>query len=367
MRKLILLLLIYPTLLIAMPLQGLNVAESNGEPVLQQEQQAAEPLANKEFMTISHQWQKFTFWVIHKQREYHRSLSAKVEVLSQQQSFKNTGLLLLLSFLYGVFHAAGPGHGKAVLTTYLLTQPEKLRQGVQLSFLAAMLQGITAILLVTFLVHGLGWLAKEALASVAYIEMISFLLVALLGLLLAIRGIKQLIQTKKNLQLIALSNNARFFPLQNLKTKDPKQSLALHVSSTVLGSSACNSCGQVHHIAPDQLTGRNRLQNLSLVLSIGMRPCSGAVLVLVATNLLGLWWIGVLATLAMALGTALTVTTLAVLAVQARLFAKRLLNIQTHALGKLSALFVFLGGSLILLLGISLFIGSLTNSNPMDF
>lgn len=332
------------------PLPGLPAVEDSK----QQEIEVAQPSSKKNTALDASAWQKTTLWIMYKQREYHRSLSAKVEALSEQQSWQNTWLLLLLSFLYGVFHAAGPGHGKAVLTTYLLTQPEKLRQGVQLSFLAAMLQGITAILLVSLLVHGLGWLAKEAFASVIYIEAASFVLVALLGLLLVIRGIRQLLKTKKS-NLLSNTVPIRFSPL--------KEPLGLQVSSSTLASSACNSCGKAHHIAPEQLAGRNRLQNLGLVFSIGLRPCSGAVLVLVATNLLGLWWIGVFATLAMALGTALTVATLAVLAVQARLLAKRLLKIQSQSLSQLGALFALAGGGFIMLLGISLFLGSLANNS----
>lgn len=344
MKYLLFLLCLYPALLAANPLPGITTTEAVNE----QAQTLAQPLPEESRTDVSSSWQKITLWIIQKQREYHRSISAKVETLSEHQSWQNVWLLLLLSFLYGVFHAAGPGHGKAVLTTYLLTQPEKLRQGVQLSFLAAMLQGLTAIILVSFLVHGLGWLAKEALSSVVYIEAASFVLVALLGLLLVIRGLRQLITTKKA---------AQFTPLH--------QPLALQISSSSLGSSACNSCGQVHHVSPEQLAGRSKLQSLGLVFSIGMRPCSGAVLVLVATNLLGLWWIGIMATLTMALGTAITVASLAIVAVQARLFAKKLLKVQSQGLSKLSGLLALVGGGLILLLGTSLFISSITSSNSL--
>ncbi len=344
MKYLFFVLCFYPALLAANSLPGITRAEAVNE----QAQKLTQSLPEESRASISSSWQSFTLWIIQKQREYHRSISAKVEALSDQQSWQNVWLLLLLSFLYGVFHAAGPGHGKAVLTTYLLTQPEKLRQGVQLSFLAGMLQGVTAILLVAFLVHGLGWLAKEALSSVVYIEAASFVLVALLGLLLAARGLRQLLATK---------NTAQFTPLN--------QPLALQISSTSLGSSACNSCGQVHHISPEQLAGRSKLQSLGLVFSIGLRPCSGAVLVLVATNLLGLWWIGVMATLTMALGTAITVASLAIIAVQARLFAKSLVKVQGQGLSKLTGLLTLVGGGLILLLGISLFISSLTSNNSL--
>lgn len=343
MKYLLITLLFYTSLLAASPLPGIPAAEP-------QSSQPTQVVTDNSVVAKS-TWQKLTFWVVQKQRQYHRSLAAKVEALSEQQTWQNAWVLLLLSFLYGVFHAAGPGHGKAVLTTYLLTQPEKLRQGMQLSFVAAMLQGVTAILLVAFLVHGLGWLAKETLASVAYIEAASFLLVAVLGFLLIIRGVRQLLMASKKHE---------FKPLKTAANFSVKQApLNLQLSSTALASSACTACGKVHHVAPDAFSKGNKLQNLSLVFSIGLRPCSGALLVLVATNLLGFWWVGVLATLAMALGTALTVVSLAFIAVQARILATTLLKVQGNTWVWLSAFLVLFGGGFILLLGLSLFMGNL--------
>lgn len=336
----------------APPLPNIPTAEVTNETLI---------VSNTTFFSAPAAWKELTFWIIQKQREYHRSLSAKIEALSEAQTWKNAWLLLLLSFLYGVFHAAGPGHGKAVLTTYLLTQPEKLRQGLQLSVLAALLQGVTAILLVGILVHGLGWLAKEAFSSVIYVEAASFILVALLGLLLMIRGVRQLLYARKKTVPKVVSTTPSFSPI-NTSFKTP---LALQVSTKALSSSACSSCGRVHHVAPEQFSGRNRLQNLGLVVSIGLRPCSGAVLVLVATNLLGLWWIGVLAILAMSLGTALTVASLATLAVQARLVAKRLLKLQNNGFSQLGTLLALAGSGFILLLGISLFLSSLSSSDSL--
>ena len=58
------------------------------------------------------------------------------------------GLLAGLSFAYGVFHAAGPGHGKAVISSYLVATGEGFRRGVALSALAALAQALAAIALV---------------------------------------------------------------------------------------------------------------------------------------------------------------------------------------------------------------------------
>ena len=68
-----------------------------------------------------------------------------------------------LSFAYGVFHAAGPGHGKAVISSYMLANEVALRRGIMLSFVSAFLQAATAIILM-----GIVFLALRGL-SLAFI------------------------------------------------------------------------------------------------------------------------------------------------------------------------------------------------------
>ena len=58
------------------------------------------------------------------------------------------GRLFGISFLYGVFHAAGPGHGKAVISSYLVANEETWRRGVVLSFASALLQALVAVAIV---------------------------------------------------------------------------------------------------------------------------------------------------------------------------------------------------------------------------
>ena len=56
--------------------------------------------------------------------------------------------LLGISFLYGIFHAAGPGHGKAVISSYVVANNETWRRGVVLSFASALLQAFVAVAIV---------------------------------------------------------------------------------------------------------------------------------------------------------------------------------------------------------------------------
>lgn len=336
------------------PLPGMPAADQQPAQMEEAESATQVEVANKGLMDY---WRQLNFWILQKQREFHRGLADSMEDVSDSKSWSAAWGLILLSFLYGVFHAAGPGHGKAVLTTYLMTQPEKLRRGLLLSFIAALLQGVTAILLVTLLVHLLGRLAREAFSSVVYVEMASFAVIALLGLLLLLRALKHLWQlytaTRASTPAMQQAAPARFQPLTTTTGLSP-------VKPTAAAGEACPSCGKVHHVAPAQVEGKNLLQTSGLLLSIGLRPCSGAVLVLVVANLLGLWWLGITAVMAMALGTSITVMVLAVLAVKTRDLAWRLLGLQGKGLSWAAVLLGALGGSILLLLGLSLMLGLAT-------
>ena len=84
-------------------------------------------------------------------------------------------------------------------------------------------------------------------------------------------------------------------------------------------------CGHSHGPTPDQLAGPGGWRRgLGAILAVGLRPCSGAILVLVFALAQGLFWAGIAATFVMGLGTAITVATIAVIAVSAKGLARRL-------------------------------------------
>ena len=88
----------------------------------------------------------FAGWILAKQAEFYRMLSGLIRASKADGSAAYT--LLGISFLYGIFHAAGPGHGKAVISAYLVANNETWRRGVVLSFASAILQAFTAIAVV---------------------------------------------------------------------------------------------------------------------------------------------------------------------------------------------------------------------------
>nr|WP_240936167.1 nickel/cobalt transporter [Halomonas bachuensis] len=273
--------------------------------------------------------QGLTLQLVAWQRDFHRALTMAITEFSGTPSPAAWATLLGISFGYGVFHAAGPGHGKAVLTTYLLSQGGAVRRALGLSFAASLLQGLVAIGLVVVLVHGLGWVTRQAMGSVAWVEQASFLMVTLLGGWLCLRAIRQL----------------------RRPAGAPAHAHHRH-SHDHDHDHAC--CGGHHHVDPHQAADWRTA--LATVVAIGIRPCSGGVLLLGAATLLGQFAAGVAAVMVMALGTALTVSGLALASVMARGWAERQLEKQNgmQRLGRLLSWAALGGGLAIMTLGISL-------------
>src|SRR5690606_25626997 len=94
-------------------------------------------------------------WINAQQQTFYRSMTGALSAMRNDGS--KLWLLIGLSFAYGILHAAGPGHGKAVISSYMLANEVALKRGVVLSFASAALQAIVAIIVISalFLVlHG---------------------------------------------------------------------------------------------------------------------------------------------------------------------------------------------------------------------
>ena len=89
--------------------------------------------------------------------------------------------LLAISFAYGIFHAAGPGHGKAVISSYLVANEETARRGIVLSFASALMQSLVAVAIVGICAWLLNATAKTMCGAERAIEIASYALIAAFG------------------------------------------------------------------------------------------------------------------------------------------------------------------------------------------
>lgn len=273
------------------------------------------------------------------QRDLHRQLADAIRAVDADGATA-ARVLIVLSLLYGIFHALGPGHGKIVLSTYLLTQEGGLRRGLLLSLVASLCQGLTAVLAVEVTVGLLGLSLRQAQGTVRHLEVVSFALVALVGALLVVTRGRRLA--------------ARLRPAP--AARHPSHPDPSHVQGA---GAACSACGHVHGPVRADREAPPSLRALAgLAASVGLRPCSGAVLVLLVAHSLQLRWAGIGAAFAMALGTALTVSLLAALSVYARRTALRLARLLPGPHARVAALAdalavaggvaIFLAGALLL-------------------
>jgi nickel/cobalt exporter len=225
--------------------------------------------------------------------------------------------LLGISFLYGVFHAAGPGHGKAVISSYLVANNETWRRGIVLSFASAILQALTAIAVVGVVAALLGATAKAMGNTVRVIEIVSYALILLIGLrLLWVKG-------RAFLRALRLDEGPHAHDHTHDRTHEHGHGHHHHHDHDHGHDASAWSHG--HAPEPSELSGTHWLRRgLTAIVAVGLRPCSGAIIVLVFALAQGLFWIGVASTFVMGLGTAITVAAIATLAVAARELAGRL-------------------------------------------
>ena len=250
----------------------------------------------------------FVGWLLAKQAEFYRMLSGLIRAAKADGSAAYT--LLGVSFLYGIFHAAGPGHGKAVISSYLVANNETWRRGIVLSFASAVLQALTAIVIVGVAAALLGATAKAMGNTVRGIEIVSYALILLIGL--------RLLWVKGRAFLRALRRMEGPHAHDNTHGHGHHHHHADHDHDASAWSHG-------HAPEPSELAGVHWLRRgLTAIVAVGLRPCSGAIIVLVFALAQGLFWIGVASTFVMGLGTAITVAAIATLAVAARELAGRL-------------------------------------------
>jgi len=269
----------------------------------------------------------FAGWILHQQAEFYRMLSGLIRASKADGSAAYT--LLGISFLYGIFHAAGPGHGKAVISSYLVANNETWRRGIVLSFASAILQAFTAIAIVGIAAAMLGATAKAMGNTVRVIEIVSYSLIMLIGLrLLWVKGRAFLRLLRGEMHAHPAPDHHHGHGHGHRHHHDHHQGHThAHDDSHHDHDHGDEASDWGHAHAPEhqELTGKHWLRRgLSAIVAVGLRPCSGAIIVLVFALAQGLFWVGVASTFLMGLGTAITVALIATLAVGARGLAGRL-------------------------------------------
>ena len=277
---------------------------------------------------------RVTAWILAEQSAFYRSLTGALKALKADGGALVT--LMGLSFAYGVFHAAGPGHGKVVLSSYLLANEATARRGAVLAFAASAVQATVAVLLVAGLALLLGATSMAITQATRVLEIGSYALIALLG--------ASLLWAKLGLPRLGAGRPAR----------------SLGAAAVHEGHGADCACGAAHMPHPRAAAG-DLGAALSAVFAIGARPCTGAIVVLVFALAQGLFAAGIASAYVMALGTAITVSALAFVAVYGKRFAVKLLGATAGGRWpmRLHRGLEIAGAALVLAFGLTLLAGAL--------
>ena len=253
------------------------------------------------------------------QKDFREKLTFYAKQIKDHPTGSGLWYFLVLSFAYGVVHAVGPGHGKCLVCSYFLANKGNLRHGLFFSSVFSLIHVFSPVILIL----GIRFLGRDAnlfdLDRISeYMYTISYLLVAVVGMFLLIRGILYLTQYD-------------------------------HDHSDVHDHDEDHCC-ESHS---------NHKSLLALALAAGLIPCSGAAIILLFSLTLGVLWAGLLAMVAVALGMALTTSFVAATAIGSRGLILTFTGRYQRLFKTAGAVLLVSGPLAITFLGVILFIGSL--------
>jgi nickel/cobalt exporter len=312
-------------------------------------------------------------WVFDKQQSLQRTLAMSVKSL-KTDPLGGALTLALLSFIYGVLHAVGPGHGKTIISSYVIANEETVRRGVIISFIAAGLQALSAVVLVGVLLIALGATGLQVNAWSNQLESISYAMIALVGLYLLTGQLRSVWRRWQHAPVTVVAardahglgdhhHHHTHHDHHHHHSREGHEHHEIHGRHDHHHHSPGDACD--HMVDARQLAGPFSWRKvIPVVFSVGIRPCTGAILVLVFALTQGLFWAGVAATFAMALGTAITVAALATLALGSRELALKLGGTNSTWTNMVWSTCAIGGATIILLFGVLMFTASLGPARP---
>lgn len=273
------------------------------------------------------------------QQEFRSALAGALRALRAGQDGAVWGLVAL-AFGYGVLHAAGPGHGKVLIGGYGVARRVALWRLAALAVVSSLAQATVAVALV-YGGLGLAGLTRDAVGAAGDGWMVAagHIAVAAIGLWLVWRGGRRLWGTKRASAEGAAPHGHDHHGHAHHHHHEHAHHPGAHAHTHHAhahhpgaqshdhhhthdhhhAGDACADCGHRHGPTLAEAEAATSLREwAALVAGIAIRPCTGALMLLVLTWQLGLVWTGVLGAYAMGAGTALVTVAVAALAVTAR-------------------------------------------------
>lgn len=262
-------------------------------------------------------------WFLQQQAAFHKALTSSIGAVATDPAA--LWGLIGLAFAYGVLHAIGPGHGKAVIASYLVANESAMKRGIGLAFGAALTQAVIAIGVVALVAGLMNGTAATMNRTVDIVEKAGFAIILAMGLWIAFRKARAL-----------FSSNEAF---------------------------ACEpDCGHDHGGDPRLLVKASTRELVLTAIGAGIRPCSGAIILLVFALAKGLFFAGALSVGAMAVGTALGTSLFAFLAVKAKVLALTMIS-GSGSFRRVGLILELLAGLALAAFGLALLLGAMSGGS----
>lgn len=262
------------------------------------------------------------------QRTANREIARHLQAIRDGRGAGPLALGLLLAFLYGAVHAAGPGHGKLVVVGYFLSREARIGRGLAMGAQIALLHVVSAVVVVALADVLLRRTFGAAPAEVPAVRIASYGLIVAIGLAMLVRAAHRVLRSRRS------------------AAQGRRPEPAHHAHPHRHGA----ECGCGAHAR----SGEGGL----LALAVGLVPCTGSLLVLLYALANDMLLAGLLLVGCIALGMAITMGALGLASVWARRFV--LDRVPSTRLAMLvSGMLEFAGAALVSAVGALLLVGSL--------
>ena len=242
-------------------------------------------------------YSKFMQWLIALQYEINSYISSTIRSLNDENSFSVSLLILGIAFLYGLVHAIGPGHGKALVALYFTSNKSNYKKAFKMGYLISIIHAISALIFTFSIFFIIKRMFRQNFNELSHITMlISAVMIMLVGLYLIYEAYKDKGKIEKK-----------------LKTKNKNE--------------------------------------LAVAFSAGVVPCPGVMTIVLFNIVLGNYILGIMSAIAMSIGMGLTISLAGIFSIAINKKSTTLLDKKTYILE-------MLGGFLILLLGSFLLLGA---------
>ncbi|MFC1754273.1 nickel/cobalt transporter [Thermoproteota archaeon] len=246
-------------------------------------------------------------------------LSGFIREIAESPSLKLWIILLGISFIYGLIHALGPGHGKTIAFSYFLNKSEAIKKGLVFGNIFALSHAFSAIIIVTISYFFLKTSIRASFSDASHIiQLISFTLIMLIGAFL---------MAKKSITLFKQASQRSIDPITNHAQLDNA-----NISLLKPGSNADKGL-------------------VVLAVTAGMIPCPGAMIILIFSLSMNYLLAGIFSVLAMSAGMALTISFFGVMSISGKRLVssasgrgKAMLTICHHGVEYFGAVMIFLLG-----------------------